>query len=181
MEPSFVLEATGWREQKTMLDYQVGDKVVHANYGLGEIIKMDEKFIHGRQMLCYVLLAGNVTIWVMADEPGKSGLRLPTPGTDFENLFKILSSPGELLPTDQYERKTELTERMKEGDLASICTVIRDLHYYRDVKQLNDHDKVAMERAQRLLLEEWTYSCSISMSQAYAELTQLLAAENIKK
>ncbi len=164
-----------------MLDYQVGDKVVHPNYGLGEIITMDEKFIHGRQMLCYVLLAGNVTIWVMADEPGKSGLRLPTPGRDFEKLFKILSSPAELLPTNQYERKTEITERMKEGDLASICTVIRDLNNYRHVKQLNDYDKLALERAQHLLLEEWMYSRSVSMSQASAELMQLLGAVNIIK
>ncbi len=157
-----------------MSDYQVGDTVIHASYGLGEIIKMDEKFIHGRQMLCYVVRVGNLTIWVMADEPGKSGLRLPTPDNDFENLFVILSSPGKLLPTDRFERKNELFERMKAGDLTSICTVIRDLNAYRHIKQLNDYDKTVMERAEHLLLDEWMFSRSVSLNQAYDELKRLL-------
>jgi RNA polymerase-interacting CarD/CdnL/TRCF family regulator len=157
-----------------MSDYQVGDKVIHARYGLGEIIKMDEKFIHGRQMLCYVVKVEKLTIWVMADEPGKSGLRLPTSDHDFENLFVILSSPGELLPTDRFDRKNELFERMKVGDLVSICTVIRDLNAFRHIKQLNDYDKEVMERAEHFLLEEWMYSRSVSLKQAYGKLKQLL-------
>jgi len=43
-----------------MLDYQVGDTVIHANYGMGEIIQMDVKFIHERQMPCYVVRVHNM-------------------------------------------------------------------------------------------------------------------------
>ncbi len=164
-----------------MSDYQVGDTVIHASYGLGEIIQMDEKFIHGRQMLCYVVSIGNLTIWVMADEPGKSGLRLPTPDNDFENLCVILSSPGKLLPTDRFDRKNELVERMKAGDLDSICTVIRDLNAYRHNKQLNEYDKTVMERAEHFLLEEWMYSRSVTLTQAYCELMLLLEVVYPKK
>ena len=41
---------------------------------MGEIIYMDEKFIHKGQMLCYVVQLLKLVIWVMADEPGKCGL-----------------------------------------------------------------------------------------------------------
>jgi len=157
-----------------MMDYQVGDKVIHCNYGLGEIVQMDDKFIHERQMLCYVVRIRDLTIWVTADEPGKSSLRLPTPGSDFENLFAILRSPGEPLPMDRFERKTYLHERMKDGELATICSVIRDLAFYRQEKKLNDYDKSTLERAQSFLLTEWTYSLAVSQLQANNELMQFL-------
>lgn len=157
-----------------MMDYHVGDKVIHWNYGLGEIVSIDEKFIHDRQMLCYVVRTRDLTIWVTADEPGKSSIRLPTPGNDFENLFAILRSPGTLLPVDRFERKTCLTERMKDGKLASICSVIRDLVFYRREKKLNDYDKSTLERAKSFLLTEWMYSLAVSQVQANTKLMDLL-------
>jgi RNA polymerase-interacting CarD/CdnL/TRCF family regulator len=157
-----------------MMDYHVGDKVIHRYYGLGEIVQMDEKFIHERQMLCYVVRTRDLSIWVTADEPGKSSIRLPTPGKDFENLFAILRSPGKPLPIDRYERKTYLIERMKDGKLASICSVIRDLVCYRREKKLNEYDKSTLERAQSFLLTEWMYSLSVSQVQANSKLIELL-------
>ena len=159
-----------------MMDFQVGDKIIHSYFGLGEIVQMDEKFIHERQMLCYVVRTRDLTIWVTADNPDESSIRLPTPGSDFENLFDILRSPGKPLPIDRYERKTHLNERMKDGNLSSICTVIRDLAFYRRGKKLNDYDKSTLERAQSFLLSEWMYSLSVSLVQANNELTQLLGA-----
>lgn len=157
-----------------MMDYRVGDKVIHRSYGLGEIVQMDEKFIHERKMLCYVVRTRDLTIWVPADEPDQSSIRRPTPGRDFENLFAILRSPGRPLPVDRFERKTNLIERMKDGKLASVCSVIRDLVLYRQEKKLNDYDTSTLERAKSFLLTEWMYSLSVSQVQANSELMQLL-------
>jgi len=156
------------------MNYQVGDKVIHYNYGLGEIVQMDDKFIHERQMQCYVVRTRDLTIWVTADEPGHSSIRLPTPRSDFEKLFAILRSPGEPLPVDRYDRKTHLLARMKNGELASICSVIRDLTSYRRAKKLNDYDKSTLERAQSFLLAEWMHSLAVTQVQASNELMQLL-------
>jgi RNA polymerase-interacting CarD/CdnL/TRCF family regulator len=158
-----------------MLDYQVGDTVIHHEYGLGEIIQMDEKFIHERQTLCYVVHTFNqITIWVTADDPENSSIRRPTPESTFETLFDILRSPGTLLPIDRLERKMQLSERMKEGDLASICSVICDLMRYRREKKWNENDKSIMERAQSFLIAEWMYSLSVTKANANTKLTQLL-------
>ena len=157
-----------------MMDYHVGDKVIHWYYGLGEIVGMDEKFIHERQMVCYVVRTRDVTIWVTADEPGKSSIRRPTPRSDFEKLFAILRGPGNPLPVDRFERKTCLVERMKDGKLASICSVIRDLVFYRREKKLNEYDNSTLERAESFLLAEWMYSFSVSKTQANNELMELL-------
>jgi RNA polymerase-interacting CarD/CdnL/TRCF family regulator len=157
-----------------MLDYQVGDKVIHSYYGLGEILKMDEQVIHERQKLCYVVRIHDLSIWVAADEPGKMSIRPPTPKRDFAELFAILGSPGGPLPVDRYERKTYLYEQMKDGELTSICAVIRDLACYRRGKKLNENDKSTLDRAQSFLLAEWMFSLSVPLAQAYNELTELL-------
>ncbi len=157
-----------------MQNFQVGEKVVHANYGLGEIIQMDVKFIHERQMLCYMVRVRDLTIWVNADENSMSGLRRPTPEGDFEKLFILLKSPGEPLPVNVYDRKRELLDRMKDGKLASICAVIRDLTFFQREKRLNYNDKNLIERAKEMLLAEWVYSRSVTYRQANDELARLL-------
>jgi CarD family transcriptional regulator len=158
-----------------LLDYQVGQTVIHQQYGIGEIVKIDEQMIHERLMLCYVVRVQNhMTIWVAADDPQYSSLRHPTSEDRFQTLFEILEAPGTPLPLDRLERKINLSERMKEGDLASVCAVIRDLAIRRKEKKLNDDDKSVLERAKNLLLTEWMYVLTVTHNQANLALGQLL-------
>ena len=115
-----------------------------------------------------------MVIWVTAEEQGKSGLRSPTASVDFDDLFSILSSPGEPLPTERFVRKKALIARLNNGTLVSICTVIRDLALFMRQKKYNEDDKAILQRAEDLLLEEWVFARSISSSQANDELTRLL-------
>jgi len=154
--------------------FKVGDKVIHWNYGLGEIIQLDDKLLTDKMTQCYVVRIRDLTIWVPVNDMGKCSLRLPTPKSEFENLFAILSSPGEPLSSDRLERKTYLFEIMKDGKLDGICRVVRDLSNYRRAKKLNDHDKSMLEHARNFLLNEWKLSLSVPMAQAEQELKSLL-------
>jgi len=158
------------------MDFQVGDKVVHWAYGPGEIINLEEEALSGHTSLYYVVQVNDLTLWVPSDEKGKRSMRLPTPASEFENLFILLSSPGDPLPNDRLERKLELSERMKDGTLESICRVIRDLHFFRQTQKFNESDTSTLERAQKFLLSEWRISLSIPAAQAEKELKRLLSA-----
>ena len=158
------------------MDFQVGDKVVHWVYGPGEIINLEEKVLSGHTSLYYVVKVNDLTLWVPSDEKGKRSMRLPTPASEFENLFILLRSPGAPLPNDRLERKLELSERMKDGTLESICRVIRDLHFFRQTQKFNESDTSTLERAQKFLLSEWMISLSIPAAQAEKELKRLLSA-----
>ena len=158
------------------MDFQVGDKVVHWAYGPGEIINLEEKVLSGHTSLYYVVQVNDLTLWVPSDEKGKRSMRLPTPASEFENLFILLRSPGDPLPNDRLERKLELTERMKDGTLESICRVIRDLHFFRQTQKFNESDTSTLERAQKFLLSEWRISLAIPAAQAEKELKRLLSA-----
>ena len=156
------------------MGYQVGDKVIHWNYGFGEIVQLDTKNVQEHQMPYFVVRIRDFSIWVADDENAKANLRLPTSANDFENLFSILHSPGEPLPVDRFERKKLLASRMRDGKLTSICSVVRDLNLQRNMKKLNDDDRTILERAKNFLLAEWTFSLAVPMAKAHSELGLLL-------
>jgi RNA polymerase-interacting CarD/CdnL/TRCF family regulator len=156
------------------MDFHVGDQVVHWSYGLGEIINLEEKELSGKNSLYYVVQIGELTLWVPVADNGKSSLRTVTPPAKFENLFEILRSRGEPLPSDRMERKSLLSERMREGRLEGICEVIRDLSLYKHKQKMNDMDTLLLRRAETFLLNEWTFSLPISLSKADETLKHLL-------
>jgi CarD family transcriptional regulator len=178
--PPFCLE---WRffspgkqvaEMKPGMQFQVGEKVIHKRYGLGEVIGLDEKEFSGQLTSCYVVRVRDLTIWVPAVADEQSSLRAPTPREAYENIFDILRSDGEPLPNDRFQRKTILSENMKEGSLEGFCRVVRDLTWWGSTKKLNVDDRSVLERAQSFVVNEWMLSFSISQTQAQKELNHLL-------
>jgi len=156
------------------MEYQVGDKVVHWTYGLGEIVQLDEKVISGQTAAYYVVQVGELTIWVPQKMAGRSSLRPPTPAREFKKTVSILKSPGEPLSADRLARKAMLMELMRDGRLESLCKVVRDLSFHGKSNRLNDNDNTILQRAQHLLLEEWHVSLAVPVQQAQHELKMLL-------
>jgi RNA polymerase-interacting CarD/CdnL/TRCF family regulator len=156
------------------MNYQIGDKVIHWNYGLGEIVNVEEKTIGGKPTRCYVLRTADLMMWVPIDDLQQSSLRKPTPPQEFEQLYAILSSPGEKLLDDRLLRKSQLMDQLKDGKLASTCRVVRDLTYFKRKSKLNDQEKSILERAIRSLVTEWAYSLQIPFSQANQAMANLL-------
>lgn len=156
------------------MQYQIGDKVVHQVYGVGEIVQYQEKTFSGQTAPYYEVRIRDLTLWVPTEQDENHSLRLPTPTKDFNSLFDILSSSPQPLPTDRLERKSWLTTQLRSAGLAGICRVIRDLSSAGQVKSLYDAEKGLLERAQNLLLDEWALALKTPRMQAEAELKQLL-------
>jgi RNA polymerase-interacting CarD/CdnL/TRCF family regulator len=154
--------------------FHVGDQVIHWVYGLGEIIQLDEKKLFGHNDKYYVVQIDDITLWVPINESSERCLRFLTPARDFQKLFKILASPGEPLSPDRFERKTQLTERLKDGTLESICRVVRDLAFHKRTKKINESDKSILTRTRSFLLTEWSIVLSVPVHQAESELRNLL-------
>jgi len=156
------------------MDFHIGDKVIHSTYGMGEIVHIEEKLIHDYPTNCYVVRTNELTIWIPINDLHQNSLRTPTLPDEFKRLFTILTSPGEELPEDRVLRKDQLLANMKNGQLASICQVVRDLTHLKRVKKLNDMEKSILERAMSSLLTEWIYSLGVSQYQAQQAMMQML-------
>lgn len=157
------------------MDFPVGSTVIHAKYGLGEIIRIEETLINGHPTACYIVKTHDLMIWVpMTEEVAHYNLRRPASEDEFENLFEILRSPSEPLPDDRKERKSRLLEQLSDGNITSVCRLVRDLTGHSIRKKLSDDDKSILERAQNSLLTEWVFSLAVPMPQARKQMGELL-------
>jgi RNA polymerase-interacting CarD/CdnL/TRCF family regulator len=57
-------------------------------------------------------------------------------------------------------------DQIKDGQLSSICRVVRDLSHFKRTSKLNDQERSILERTVKSLLTEWAYSLGIPLSQA---------------
>ena len=158
------------------MDFQIGDIVIHTIHGLGEVVQIEDKMIHGNITSCYVVRTSDLTVWVPMDAGDQHSLRAPTPKKEFETLFATLHGPNEPLPEDRQERKRILRELLNDGQLTSIFRVVRDLSSFGQQKKLSDEDKAILDRAVNSLLAEWVFSLSVPLSQARQKMGELLGS-----
>jgi RNA polymerase-interacting CarD/CdnL/TRCF family regulator len=156
------------------MSFKIGDHVIHCSFGLGQITQIEEKPIHGNLTNCYVVRIADMTVWVPVDDSQKNSLRLPTPPEKFIKTLPILASPNENLLEDRVQRKNQLMERLRDGQLASICRVVRDLTHYQRNSKLNDQEKSILERAVNSLLTEWTLTMDLPFQQAHQAMESML-------
>jgi CarD family transcriptional regulator len=162
------------------MGFQVGDKIIHCTHGMGEIVHIEQKVIRGHTTSCYVVRVQDLMIWIPIDDLQQHGLRLPVQPDEFVGLFAILTGPSEKLHDDRLQRKDQLMAQMRDGQLSSICRVVRDLTAYKRASKLNDQENSILERATNSLLTEWTYSLGLPLDQAQQAMTNLLGMEGEK-
>ena len=158
------------------MNFREGDTVMHWTYGLGKVVRLEERALSGKKVMYYAVQIADMTVWVPADDKLENRLRPPTSKAEFKKLMNILSKPGEPLPDDRHERKTLLTELLKNGRAKSLCRVIRNLSTYRHVRSLNDNDQALLRRTEESLIGEWGFALSVTPAEAELQLHRLLTA-----
>jgi RNA polymerase-interacting CarD/CdnL/TRCF family regulator len=158
------------------MDFHAGDPVMHWTYGLGTVLRLEERILSGKKTMYYAVQIGAITVWVPADDKLETRLRVPTLAAKFMHVLKILSGPGETLPVDRQERKLLLLEWLNNGSTESLCRVIRSLSTHRNIHPLNESDQALLKRTQNVLLGEWGFALSITPFQAEIELNRLLTS-----
>ena len=153
-----------------MLDYKIGDTVVHWTYGVGKVVAVNDKGLPGQPLFYYVIETGEQTLWVPVDEIGSSCLHLQTPSSDFGSFITILRTVGDKMPDNPYQRRKELDQRMQKRSLVEACLIIRDLTYRSRSRVLSSSDISVLKHAQSSLLDEWVISLGIPRENARTKM-----------
>lgn len=156
------------------MNFHEGDLVMHWTFGLGKVVRLEERNMSGGNIMYCAVQVNDMTVWVPKDDRMETSLRYPTPENEFRKLLTILSTPGDPLPDGRHERKTMLTEILKDGSAESLCRVIRRLVTYSKVRPLNESDQATLKRAKKALIGEWGVALSITPMQAEADMYNLL-------
>ena len=156
------------------MDLKIGDRVVHPQYGVGHVAKLEEReFEPGVMRRYYEIAIPGSTLWVPLDQP-TFGLRKLTVKSEIDRCRRILSSRPLPLTEDARLRQSELSARLKEGTIVAHCEVVRDLSAYGAHKPISGTIAAFLRVAQDVLCQEWAMVEGITIAEASVEISLLL-------
>jgi RNA polymerase-interacting CarD/CdnL/TRCF family regulator len=156
------------------MNLKIGDRVVHPQYGVGHVVKLEEReFEPGVTRQYYEISIPGSTLWVPLDQP-TFGLRKLTVRSEIDHCRQILSSRPLHLTEDARLRQSELSARLKEGTIVAHCEVVRDLSAYGAHKPISGTIAAFLRVAQDVLCQEWAMVEGITVGEASAEISLLL-------
>lgn len=156
------------------INLEIGDRVVHPQYGVGRVVKLDEReFEPGVMRRYYEISLPGTTLWVPLDLP-TFGLRKLTVSSEIERCREILRALPSPLTEDARMRQPDLTARLKQGTIHAHCEVVRDLTAYGMHKPLSGSIASFLRVTQDVLCQEWAAVEGITLSEANHEINCLL-------
>ena len=166
--------------------FTIGDKVVHPQHGVGQIVKLEDKEFESGVIRQYyeISMLGGSTVWAPVDL-STVGLRKPAKRSDIAQCRRILTSASAPLPEDLRTRQSSLLARLKQGTIVTFCEVVRDLYAYGEHKSLYGTIAGFFRVTQDVLAQEWSLVEGVTLLDAMEEINSLLAkgreAMNAKK
>ncbi len=159
------------------MQFKAGDYVVHPSYGVGSVVRLEEKRLaEADTRLYYVIDVEKSTVWVPVDQHGTLVLRKVTPSQELEQYRRLLKGKPVMLDKDHHRRRLLITERMRQGSFRVMCEIVRDLTAYGWNKPLSDVDASSLQKIRAGLCREWAAAASVTPQQANQEVEALLLA-----
>jgi CarD family transcriptional regulator len=156
--------------------FDIGDRVVHPQHGVGMVINVGEReFGSGERRRYYEVAIPNSgsILWVPVDAPAV-GLRQPATRSEINNCRKVLASPPAPLADDVRTRQANLMERLRRGPIRVQCEVVRDLYAFGEHKSLYGTMAGFFRQTQNVLCEEWAFVENVTLAEAAQEISSLL-------
>ena len=164
------------------MTFQIGEKVVYPNHGVGTIENISMRSF-GERMERYYLLrlsCNNLTVMVPFSHVGEVGLRKVTRNGEIGRMFKFLAEGHCHRCQDWKDRFKENSDRMRTGSLMEVAAVMKNLLLLRESKSLSFREKKMLERARYLLVSELALARNCEEAIIETLLTDTLAKTNLK-
>ncbi len=136
--------------------FQVGDKVIYPNHGLGVVQGIETKTILGTTCGFYHLrmVANETTVLVPVDNVDGVGLRRAINDDEIDRLFSLLGD-GKIDNHQNWKgRFKDNSDRMRTGSIYDVVEVLKSLTFLARSKNLSFREKRMLDRAKFLVISE---------------------------
>jgi CarD family transcriptional regulator len=159
------------------MTFQVGEKVVYPNHGVGTIENISSRAFGAQQERFYLLrLSPNsMTVMVPFSHVNDVGLRKVTKCSEINRVLNYLSAGRPCCAQDWKDRFKENSDKMKGGSLLEIAEVFKSLLIIQLGKPLSFREKRMLERARSMLLLETSIAKAVTESDAVSLIARALA------
>ena len=138
------------------MSFQVGDKVIYPNHGLGVVEKIEEKTILGTTCGFFHLriISNETTVLVPVANVDNVGLRRAITDEEVERLFYLLGDGKIDNHANWKGRFKDNSDKMRTGSIYDMADVLKSLTFLSKSKSLSFREKRMLDRAKSLIVSE---------------------------
>jgi CarD family transcriptional regulator len=157
--------------------FQIGDKVVYPNHGVGIIEQISSRTIGPKVEKFYLLHIKSSSLKVMVpfENVESVGLRRVVRNGEVQKILDFLTDGKCENHADWKYRYKENCDKMRTGSLLEVAGVLKGLLLLNQNKPLSFREKKMLERARYLLVSELAMAKNCEEDQVEEILTKALA------
>ena len=164
------------------LSFQIGDKVVYPNHGVGVIEQISSRTIGLNVQKFYLLKikASSLKVEVPFHNVGMVGLRPVVKNGEINKILGFLTDGECDNNADWKYRFKENSDKMRTGSLLEVAIVLKSLLLLAKSKPLSFREKKMLERARYLLVTELAMVKNTEETEIEDLLNKALAKSKLK-
>lgn len=139
-----------------ILQFEIGDKVIYPNHGLGVIERIEDKTILGTTCGFYSLrmATSDTTVLVPVDNVSDVGLRRAIGDHEVKKIFTLLGN-GKIENHQNWKgRFKDNSDKMRTGSIYDVIDVLKSLNHLSQSKNLSFREKRMLDRSKFLVVSE---------------------------
>jgi len=164
------------------LTFQVGDKVVYPNHGVGIIEQVTSRTVGANVEKFYLLKikASSLKVMIPFANANNVGLRKVVRNGEVQKIIDFLAGNDVDSNADWKDRFKENSDKMRTGSLLETAGVLKSLLTLHQVKPLSFREKKMLDRARYLLVSELALAKNVDEAAMEEMLTKALAKSKLK-
>jgi CarD family transcriptional regulator, regulator of rRNA transcription len=164
------------------LSFEIGDKVVYPNHGVGVIEQISSRTIGPNVQKFYLLKikASSLKVEVPFSNVGSVGLRPVVKNGEVTKIMSFLMDGKCDNNADWKDRFKENSDKMRTGSLLEVAVVLKSLLMLAKSKPLSFREKKMLERARYLLVTELAMARNSDETEVEDMLNKALAKSKLK-
>lgn len=154
--------------------FKKGEWIVHAYYGVGQIIGIENKQIGDDKVKYYKVEARNSTFFVPVKNAENERIRPVASKYMLRKAINTLKEKPQELESDHNQRKRQISEMLNECSLVTNAQLVRDLIFRRKEHRLNDHEENTLTKVTTRLVREWAITLELDVEEAQERFDTLV-------
>lgn len=163
------------------MTFQIGEKVVYPNQGIGTIENISVRSFgsHAEKFYLLRLTTAGLVVMVPFSHVKDIGLRKVTRNGELTRVLTFLAGRDCWVDHDWKNRFRNNSEKMRVGGLLQIAEVLKSLLLLQRCKPLSFREGKMLDRARHMLVNEISISRGLALEEAVSMLRRALAKASL--
>lgn len=152
--------------------FNIGDKIVYPNQGIGTIDIIEEKELKGEKVKYYIinLINNTMKLTLPINRVKPSNIRLVSDAKTLDDSLKhidrFITEPGQFSKINYKERRAINELKVKSGKFDDCLEVICKLTQLKKEHSLNSSEKQMLNRIKKIVIDEIAQSKNLTADEA---------------